>query len=87
MLKEDNLNTIEVLISMALIDSYISHDEFVSIINELGECMSQWENVWKKWYRNNSREKWNAMVKYKSYKRRIRSEKFEMNYNKISFWS
>ena len=31
MLGKDKLNTIEVLISKALIDSYISHDEFVSV--------------------------------------------------------
>ena len=30
-------NTIEVLISKALIDSYISHDEFVSVNNVLRE--------------------------------------------------
>ena len=30
LLGKDKLNTIEVLISKALIDSYISHDEFVS---------------------------------------------------------
>ena len=29
LLEKDNLNTIEVLISKSLIDSYISHDEFV----------------------------------------------------------
>ena len=31
LLEKDKLNTIEVLISTALIDSYISHDEFVSV--------------------------------------------------------
>ena len=31
------LNTIEVLISKSLIDSYISHDEFVSVNNVLRE--------------------------------------------------
>ena len=35
MLGKDKLNTIEVLISKALIDSYISHDEFVSVNNVL----------------------------------------------------
>ena len=34
-LGKDQLNTIEVLISKALIDSYISHDEFVSVNNVL----------------------------------------------------
>ena len=32
------LNTIEVLISTALINSDISHDEFVSVNNVLREC-------------------------------------------------
>ena len=32
---ENKLNTIEVLISRALIDSCISHDEFVAVINVL----------------------------------------------------
>ena len=38
LLGKDKLNTIEVLISKALIDSYISHDEFVSVNNVLPEC-------------------------------------------------
>ena len=37
LLGKDMLNTIEVLISKALIDSYISHDEFVSVNNILRE--------------------------------------------------
>ena len=37
LLGKDMLNTIEVLISKALFDSYISHDEFVSINNVLRE--------------------------------------------------
>ena len=36
-LGQDKLYTIEVLISKALIDSYISHDEFLSVNNVLGE--------------------------------------------------
>ena len=32
------LNIMEVLISSALIDSHISHDEFVLLINVLIEC-------------------------------------------------
>ena len=31
MLEEDKLNTIKVLISKVLIDSYISHDKFFSV--------------------------------------------------------
>ena len=43
LLEKDKLNTIKVLISKSLIDSYISHDEFVSV-------MVYWKNVmrWKK---------------------------------------
>ena len=37
LLGKDMLDTIEVLISNALIDSYISQDEFVSINNALRE--------------------------------------------------
>ena len=37
LLGKDKLNTIEILISKALIDSYISHDKFVSINNVLKE--------------------------------------------------
>ena len=37
MLGKDKLNTIEVIISKSLIDSYISHDEFVSVNNVLRE--------------------------------------------------
>ena len=37
LLGKDKLNTIEVLISKALIDSYIIHDEFVSVNNVLRE--------------------------------------------------
>ena len=37
MLGKDKLNAIEVLISKALIDSYISHDKFVSVNNVLRE--------------------------------------------------
>ena len=37
LLGKDRLNTIEVLISKALINSYIGHDEFVSVNNILRE--------------------------------------------------
>ena len=37
LLGKDKLNTIEVLISKALIDSYIRHDELVSVNNVLRE--------------------------------------------------
>ena len=37
LLEKDKLNTIEVLISKALIDSYISHDKFVLVNDVLRE--------------------------------------------------
>ena len=37
LLGKDKLNTIQVLVSKAFIDSYISHDEFVSVNNVLRE--------------------------------------------------
>ena len=37
LLGKDKLNTTDVLISEALIDSHISHDEFVSVNNVLRE--------------------------------------------------
>ena len=37
LLRKDKLKAIEVLISKALIDSYISHDEFISVNNVLRE--------------------------------------------------
>ena len=37
LLGKDKLNTIEVLISKSLIDSYISHNEFASVNNALRE--------------------------------------------------
>ena len=37
LLRKDQLNTNEVLISQALVDSYISYDKFVSVNNVLRE--------------------------------------------------
>ena len=45
LLGKDKLNTIEVLISKALIDSYISHDEFVSVYNVLREFNEMKEEI------------------------------------------
>ena len=42
---KDKLNTIEVLIFKALIDSYISHEEFVSVNNELREYYEMKEEI------------------------------------------
>ena len=48
-LGKDKLNTIEVLISKALIDSYISHDEFVSVNNVLRKYYEMKEGIKKSW--------------------------------------
>ena len=45
LLGKPKLNTIEVLISKALINSYISHDEFFSIINVLKEYNEMKEEI------------------------------------------
>ena len=45
LLGKDKLNTIEVLISKALIDSYISDDEFVSVNNALREYYKTKEKI------------------------------------------
>ena len=45
LLGKDKLNTIEVLISKALIDSYISHDEFISVNNVLREYYEMKEEI------------------------------------------
>ena len=42
---ENKLNTIEVLIFKALIDSYISREEFVSVNNELREYYEMKEEI------------------------------------------
>ena len=39
LLAKDKLSTIKVLISKSLIDSYISHDEFVSVKNDQENIM------------------------------------------------
>ena len=44
-LGKDKLNTIEVLISKPLIDSYSSHDEFVLVNNVLGEYNEMKEEI------------------------------------------
>ena len=45
LLGKDKLNTIEVLISKGLIDSYISHDEYFSINNVLKEYYEMKEEI------------------------------------------
>ena len=60
LLGKDKLNTIEILISKSLNNSYISHDEFVLVNNVLREyyemkkeiknehTIEKQKNVWKK---------------------------------------
>ena len=56
---KNKLNTIEVLISKALIDSYISHDKFVSVNNVLREYyeakkeIKEHKTLWNALYKNN----------------------------------
>ena len=45
LLAKSKLNSIEILISKALIDSVISHDEFVSINNVLKEYNKMKEEI------------------------------------------
>ena len=45
LLQQDKLTAIDVLISKALINSYISHDEFVSINNALREYYEMKEEI------------------------------------------
>ena len=47
MLAKSKLNSIEILISKALIDSYISHDEFVSVNNVLRKHYEMKEEIKK----------------------------------------
>ena len=56
---KDKLNTIEVLISKALIDLYISHDEFVSVKNVLREYNEMEEEIKKV-----LKHLWNTLYKY-----------------------
>ena len=45
LLAKSKLNSIEVLISKALIDSVVSHDEFILIINVLKEYNKMKEKI------------------------------------------
>ena len=45
LLEKDKLNTTEVLISKALVDSYISHGEFVSVNNVLKRYYKMREKI------------------------------------------
>ena len=45
MLAKNILNSIETLISQALIDLDISHEEFITILNEKDKCKRMKENL------------------------------------------
>ena len=47
MLGNDKVNSIDALISKALIDWYISHDEFLSVNNELREYNEKHKEIKK----------------------------------------
>ena len=59
LLGKDKLNTIEDLISKALIDSYISRDEFFSVNNVLREYNEMKEEIKKI-----LKLLWNTLFKY-----------------------
>ena len=58
LLRKDKLNAIEVLICKALINSYISHDKFVSVNNVLREY-----NEMKKEIKKIVKLSWNILYK------------------------
>ena len=45
MLPKTKLNSIETLVSQALIDMEINHEEFITILNEKDKCEKMKENV------------------------------------------
>ena len=57
LLGKDKLNIIEVLISKALIDSYNSHDKFVSVNNVLRKYHEMKEEI------KNTKLMWNLLYK------------------------
>ena len=73
LLEKAMLNTLEVLIVKALIDSYISHDEFFSVNNVLRECNEIKEEI------KNPEFPWNKLYKYGWYKEKNVSKKWCRN--------
>ena len=61
LLGKDKLTTIEVLISKVLIDSYISHEEFVSVKNMLRAMKLLWNILYQ-----NNRSYYVSCIKYTS---------------------
>ena len=55
MLAKSKLNSIETLISQALIDMDISHEEFVTILKEKDKYEKMKENLWNE---NEKQELW-----------------------------
>ena len=51
LLAKTKLNTIEVLVDKTLVDSYINHDEFVSVSNVLRMCFNVFLYYIEKWKR------------------------------------
>ena len=75
LLGKDKLNTTEVLISKALMDSYISHDEFVSVNNVLREYIEMKEKIMLKLL-------WNILYKYGWYKQKTVWKKWYRSYSR-----
>ena len=73
LLEKAMLNTLEVLIVKALIDSYISHDEFFSVNNVLREYNEIKEEI------KNPEFLWNKLYKYGLYKEKSVSKKWCRN--------
>ena len=57
MLDKSKLNSIKTLVSQALIDMEISHEEFITTLREKDKYKKMQENVW-----NVSRKKWNMRL-------------------------
>ena len=64
LLRKNKLNTIEVLISKAFTDSYITHDEFVPVNNELTKYNEMKEEIKKSWdfYAIYCQKQWKSIV-------------------------
>ena len=56
MITKSKLNSIEILMSQALIDLYISHEEFKAIVNEKEKCDQMKESIRNKRSKSELRE-------------------------------
>ena len=77
MLAKSKLNSIEALISQALIDMDISHEEFVRILNEKDKYEKMKDNL------RNQNEKSNEIMRLSSVK--SKTQKMEIKNKKIFF--